>query len=262
MGLLRFQMILTRRIAALFLSAGFILGVAASLTNANAGTPAPTPKPAHLLLDGSENTPTPSPTPTDSPTPSPTATPLERSGACFNFKAKIHPLHAFPKTFPEGSDPAEGEPGHPDWGSVTGVVKKPLAELYKLLLNPRTIRDDEDMKITITQTPSENFLNLYDQALHIKPAFFLTLDWTETWGFSLEEGTKQNPKAILISYEKTAGTSHIRRFCGNYLLRAISPTETGVYLYQELDADRHDYKDILKDLKGTLETLRKDPKKT
>ncbi|NDD93382.1 hypothetical protein EBZ37_15035, partial [bacterium] len=62
---------------------------------------------------------------------------------------------------------------------------------------------------------------------------------------------------IVISYQKTSGTSHIQHFCGNILIQRLSRTQTGVYLTEEIKADRRSAEDVHNGLMGTLRTLQK-----
>lgn len=178
------------------------------------------------------------------------------SKPCFDFETKIAtPLKAAPTNFKEDqSNSKEGE--QTDSASVSGTVQKPILELYQKLLDPKTIRNGNNTKIELKPVESKNYLKRFTQSIKVNPTFFLTLRWDEEWGFALKEGTADAPKSIVISYEKTSGTSHIAHLCGNIVLQSLSPTSTGVFLYQETKADRRNAEDLLKDISGTLRTLR------
>ena len=60
---------------------------------------------------------------------------------------------------------------------------------------------------------------------------------------------------IVISYEKTEGTSHIQHLCGSYVLQRTADDKSDVFIYEEAKADRRSQKDTLDGLKGNLTAL-------
>jgi len=108
----------------------------------------------------------------------------------------------------------------------------------------------------VTEIESKTFLKKMIEKIVVKPVFFITIAWSEEWGFGLKKGTPANPEAIVISYQKTEGTSHIKHLCGNISLQMLSPTSTGVFIYEEVQADRRSSDDVLNGITGTLRTLR------
>ena len=177
--------------------------------------------------------------------------------ACFDFNTKVlQPIRPAPTQFEIGKDEAKSVEGDLDWAETSGVVEKPISELYQMLLDPHTIRNGGNTRVVTTEIPTPLYLKKIDQDITVKPVFFLTLNWKETWAYVLKDGTPEDPKSILISYEKKSGTSHIHHLCGNILLQSLKPKETGVYLYEELNGDRRTAQDVLNGIKGTLHTLR------
>ena len=179
--------------------------------------------------------------------------------ACFDLsKASVQLLKAAPLKFDPKTDLGDSgiDSNHLDWGQVSGVVHKPLGELYFKLQDPKTIRNSDNTKVTVELIETKEFLKKFLQKIVVKPVIFITIEWTEEWGFALKQGTPEKPEAMVISYQKSEGTSHIRHLCGNILLRALSPTSTGVFIYEEVQADRRNAKDVLNGITGTLRTLR------
>jgi hypothetical protein len=142
-----------------------------------------------------------------------------------------------------------------DWGRVVGRVKKPLKKVNELMLDPMITRNAKTTTVTTETLPDAGFLTRYRVAIRVKPVFFITLEWEEIWAHSLLEGTPDAPKSILISYQKTQGTSHIRHFCGNILLKEIDKDTTGVFLIENIDADQRDPDEVANGLLGTLKIL-------
>lgn len=180
---------------------------------------------------------------------------------CFDFSKKNTKLLApAPYSFPEigresrdlGTDPATGL----DWAKVSGVVKLPIDQVNNKLLDQMTTRNPKTTTIKTESLPSNGALTRTRVAIRVKPVFFITLEWEEEWAHSLLEGTPEAPKEILIAYQKTKGTSHIRHFCGNILLKSLGPSTTGVFLHEQIDADQRDPDDVADGLLGTLKTLR------
>lgn len=187
----------------------------------------------------------------------------EEQNLCFNFKDKITTaLKAAPTKFESGKDfTSKGQnKSEVDWAEVGGLVNKSVKDLYLKLLDPKTIRSGDNVKVNASDLQSnpiaKNYLKYIEQSIELKPRWFLTLKWKENWAYTLLDGTAENPKTILISFQKFEGTSHIERFCGSILLQTISPTQSSVYIYQEMKASRRDAQNILDDITGTLRTLR------
>ncbi len=178
---------------------------------------------------------------------------------CFDFSQKSTKiLHAPPNKFEAGKSLSDfgTDAKENDWGQVSGIVEKPILELYKKLQDPKTIRNSDNTKVEVTSSEPKDYLKLIHEKITIKPVFFMTVEWQEDWAYALKEGTPEKPTAILVSYQKTGGTSHIKHLCGNILLQALSPTRTGVYLYEEVQADRRSAEDVLNGITGTLRTLK------
>ncbi len=179
---------------------------------------------------------------------------------CFNFsKPSTTLLHSAPATFEADKDPSDfgtDAKTNNDWGQISGIVKKPILELSKKLQDPKTIRNGSNTKVAVNEVESKDFLKRIDQTIVIKPVFFLTIEWKEAWAFALKDGKAEKPESMVISYQKTEGTSHVKHLCGNIFLKSITPDSTGVYLYEEVQADRRSAKDVVDGLSGTLRTLR------
>src|SRR6185295_3486254 len=80
--------------------------------------------------------------------------------------------------------------------------------------------------------------------------------WTEEWGYSLVEGTREAPRKIVVSYQKIAGTRHIEHQCGSYVLQAHDQATTDLSLYEEIKADRRSAEDTRDMHAGILRNLR------
>jgi hypothetical protein len=143
------------------------------------------------------------------------------------------------------------------WAEVRGTARQSIPALLKKLQDPMTHRDPGNTRVTATSVPFPGAWLRQKVEVKLKPVFFLTLEWIEEWMFVITDGTVSDPKKVLVSFQKTSGTAHIRRFCGNFLLSKIGPEMTGVTIQEEIIADRRKPEDVEKGLLGTLRTLRK-----
>jgi hypothetical protein len=246
----------------------FFLGsslLAIALSAPATSTPSPTPSASPTVTASA------SPTVTASASPTASATPEPRI-RCFNIDQKIlGPLEPEPKTFTKatktpapitedvsdhGQRQREGFDFKIDYAWVSGRVDRPAREIFEALFNPRVIRDKDDTKIEVTDLPAGPHLKHQQQAIRIKPVFFLSISWTEDWIFSVLKGTPEAPKETLVSYEKIEGSSHIKHICGNVLIQSLTPKQSKVYIYEELNAAQRDSEDTLRGVKGTLANLR------
>jgi hypothetical protein len=142
------------------------------------------------------------------------------------------------------------------WAKLDGIVEKPLAQILTRLLDPMTTRDPDITKLSVSEIKVPGALHKDLIHVKVKPIFFLTLEWEEEWLYTVKEGKPEAPKSVVIAYQKINGTSHIEHFCGTILLERISDRRTGIYLVEEIKADRRSPKDVYQGLLGTLRTLR------
>lgn len=158
-----------------------------------------------------------------------------------------------------------GEKGMKDKSEIThaslrGIVEKPIGEVLRLLLDHNTTKSPkvDEMEVTDLLKPADpSYLARHQVKFLIKPFPLVKIRWTEDWAYVVTAGTPQDPKEILINYQKIDGTSHIEHLCGSAVLRKLSPTSTDLYQYEEAKATRRSPEETLSGLEGTLRTLRK-----
>jgi hypothetical protein len=180
---------------------------------------------------------------------------------CFDSsKPSIKLLRPPPPRFPDpgkeqesfGKDATTGF----DWAAAAGRVSKPIGTVLEKLLDPMTTRDRETTTVEMEHQPVKGAIDKQHIKIKVKPFFFLTLEWEEDWLYSIKKGTPAKMESVVISYQKTSGTSHIEHFCGTILLQKLAPDTTGVFLTEEIKADRRSAEDVYRGLAGTLRTLR------
>lgn len=180
---------------------------------------------------------------------------------CFDFRAPVaQPMRPPIPLLAEGDNYAFGTyPDGIDWASARALVQRPITAVYPMFLDHRNLKDKTRTTVVTTVLERPDYLAFHnvDVTVRIRALFFkLKLEWTEAWGYSLVEGTRDDPLKILISYQKIAGTPHIEHQCGSYILWARDSATTDVSLYEEVKADRRSAEDTRDMHKGTLATVR------
>jgi hypothetical protein len=142
------------------------------------------------------------------------------------------------------------------WATVQGDVPASVKMLYTFLSDRNSTKSSRVDKMKVATEQDPQYLLKQKTEYEVDPFPFVTVKWTEEWGFSLLKGTPANPLQVLVSYEKIEGTSHIKHLCGNILLKSDSEGGTHVLLYEEAQATGRSQEDTLNGLKGTLKQLR------
>ncbi|MEW6058433.1 MAG: hypothetical protein AB1540_17670 [Bdellovibrionota bacterium] len=177
---------------------------------------------------------------------------------CFNFQEKIaKPLPWAEEVLNDRKNvEAHGKREHVVWASVRGTVEKPLKEVLELLFDPEIIKG-EGVNETKIDSRIETPLFLRRQIVQNRAGPFIhRVRWKEDWVFSLISGKSDKPEQILVSYQKSEGTSFIKQLCGNIVLRKLEGNRTDVFQYEQVNAKGHSSEDSLKSIKKVLERLR------
>ena len=113
------------------------------------------------------------------------------------------------------------------------------------------------LKTTVLERPDYLAFHLVEVVVRLR-FLLLTRDvpWTEEWAYSLAEGTEAAPRRIVVSYQKVAGTTHIKRECGSYELEARDDGTTDLSMYEEVKADRRSAQDTSEMHRGIVKNLR------
>jgi hypothetical protein len=161
----------------------------------------------------------------------------------------------------EGRDNSEfgTYPNGIDWAAGRAVLEMPIAALYAKLLDHRTVKDMKKTTLVTTVLERPGYLDFHDvdvvvtlRALFVK----VKVAWTEEWGYSLVQGTREAPRKIVVSYQKIGGSRFIKHQCGSYVLQALDEATTDLSLYDEIKADHRSAEDTRNMHAGTLRTLR------
>lgn len=186
---------------------------------------------------------------------------VEPAPPCFDFAQKIlDPLRP-PLPRIEGRDnSAFGTyPNGIDWAAGRALVEMPIAALYAKLLDHRNVKDMKKTTLSVTALERPGYLDFHhvDVVVTLRALFIkVKVAWTEEWGYSLVEGTREAPRKIVVSYQKIDGTRHIEHQCGSYVLQAQGEATTDLSLYEEIKADRRSAEDTRDMHAGILRNLR------
>jgi hypothetical protein len=182
-------------------------------------------------------------------------------GPCFDFARKVvEPLTPVIPLLPGRDNHVFGtSPGGVGWASGRVVLDMPVAAAYASLLDHRNVKDMTKTTIATTVVDRPDYLAFHLVKIVVTlRALFLKMEvpWTEAWAFSLVEGTAEAPRRIVVSYQKVAGTDHIKRQCGSYVLQARGDGTTDLSLYEEVKADRRSARDTRDMHRGIVKNLR------
>ena len=183
------------------------------------------------------------------------------AGTCFDFSQKVvEPLTAGIPRVPGHDNHVFGtSPAGVGWASGRVVLDVPITTAYANLLDHRNFKDMTKTTIvtTVEDRPDYMAFHLVKIVVTVRALFLkMEIPWTEAWAYSLVEGTPEAPRRIVASYQKVAGTDHIKRQCGSYVLQAREDGTTDFSLYEEVKADRRSARDTRDMHRGIVRNLR------
>jgi hypothetical protein len=146
-----------------------------------------------------------------------------------------------------------------DWAAGRAVLQMPIDSAYAKLLDHQNVKDMERTTLATRVFVRPGYLqfHLVDVVVTVRALFVkMKVAWTEAWGYTLVEGREDAPRKIVISYQKVAGSYHLQRQCGSYVLQARDDASTDLSLYEEVKADRRSARDTRDMHAGILRNLR------
>jgi hypothetical protein len=197
--------------------------------------------------------------------PSPAWADDSASELCFDFahpvQAPLQPAAAFAAAKPVDPDSDAVVSGlrteGGGWATARGRLSAPIGSVLAVLRDHTTLKDPKDCDLRFEHEKRDGWLDFENVEVTLHPFPLVSVSWKEQWGFKITEGTETVPKKVVISYQKTEGTNHIRHFCGNIVLTARpSKKDTDIAIYEETDATRRTPEAIAKGHEGTLRTIR------
>ncbi len=188
-------------------------------------------------------------------------TPGEGAGPCFDFSRPIvEPLR--PRiALMEGRDNSTfgTYPNGVDWAATRAVLAMPVRSAYARVLDHRNEKDMKKttLSTTVLERPGYLQFDLVEVVVTLRVLLVkVKVAWTEAWGYTLVEGTESDPRKIVVSYQKVAGTGHIQKQCGSYVIEARGEA-TDLSMYEEIKAAHRSAQDTRDMHAGILENFRK-----
>lgn len=182
---------------------------------------------------------------------------------CFDLSKplKNFPTKALPNPSSEKPEPtAQGETSEGfAWGAVRAQIDRPLKKLLNLLLDVASIKDPKRSEWKLTSLAKGGFLERRRLQMTIKPFPFVSVEWTEEWGFQINQGNEAAPKEALVSYQLTVPHTHLNHLCGTILLKSINEKTTDITLYEEVMGTGQSAESCVTGHLGTIETLKIKP---
>jgi hypothetical protein len=183
-------------------------------------------------------------------------------GPCFDLRGTVVTPLSTPIALVSGRDNHVfgSYPNGVGWAAGRAVLDVPIESVLARLLDHRNVKDmtKTTLRTTVVERPEYLAFHLVDIVVTVKALFVkIALPWTEAWAFRLVDGSSQSPRRIVVSYQKVAGTGHIERQCGSYVLQAREDGTTDLSLYDEVKASRRKPEDTRNMHRGILRNLRR-----
>lgn len=192
-----------------------------------------------------------------------TVSPAEPPPPCFDFTTTVVEPRRPPLPMLDGRDNSafDTTAAGVAWASTRARLEVPLRDVYARLLDHRNHKDMRKTVLTTTKLERPGYLEFQrvDVVVTVRALLVkVKLPWSEEWGFALAEGTPDQPRRIVASYQKLpGGTKHMKHQCGSYVVQAIDEASSDLSLYDEVIADRRDARDTRDMQAGILANLRR-----
>jgi hypothetical protein len=171
----------------------------------------------------------------------------QKPGAiCYDFSKAINEPLSKPIPLLKDEDNFEtgAAPYDVIWAAARGIVNLPVSKITPWLLDHSEWKDLSRTKLTLEKIPSPHYFELHRLSVDANVFAFIWLHWVEEWGYRVLKGTNAAPQALLVSYQKVEGTSHITRLCGSVLVQSMGKNKSDVSFYEEAKADRYEAHNI------------------
>jgi hypothetical protein len=143
------------------------------------------------------------------------------------------------------------------WAVTQGESDRKIDDILKEILGHQTTRSARVSEMQIHVVANPHFLMVQDVHFEVHPFPLIHINWNENWAVSLLKGDAENPQKILVTYEKTSGTSYIQQLCGQFELTSEPNGKTLVDIYEEAAAKGRTEQDTLSGISSTLRALQK-----
>lgn len=143
------------------------------------------------------------------------------------------------------------------WAEAQGCVVRPIEQAWtaahsKAFMHWNSVNEARPRQV---QAP-EGYTHAYD--VEYKTTRIITVNWVMSWKHKLLAGTAQEPTLIEITYEKTAGTPHLRHWQGHIQLKEFDHGVVAFKMRNEFDGqgvDKAAVEKAVRDAHHKLATL-------
>lgn len=146
--------------------------------------------------------------------------------------------------FPEVLSVRSGEDADGAWLHAYAYVKAPIALVWTAFKDPNVVVDRRALTSFTTTYDVEAD---YDVSFRCRYVIedVVTVSFDVTWRESAVEGTVDAPTRVIVAYQKTWGSSFVRRMAGTIELLQITPDVTQIGWVMRLDATRTGTADLI-----------------
>jgi hypothetical protein len=145
--------------------------------------------------------------------------------------------------YPERQSMVMGERGDVAYVHARAFVRAPIARVWAAFRVPDVVVDRRGItRFTVTHDVEDGFDVSFRTRYTIEDV--VTVQFDVTWRQSATEGTAAEPLRVAMKYQKTWGSSFIRRMTGSIELLAETDDVTSIAWVQELDAVRTGPEDV------------------
>jgi hypothetical protein len=124
------------------------------------------------------------------------------------------------------------------WAAGGTCILRPIRDVWSVLHNYELLKWDgvDDIEVTGLPPPQNDVID-YDSVKYIVHNF-ITVSWTMEWVHALSEGSLQDPKQVVVRYQRVSGTHYVPFWEGYIVLHKLTDTVTGVEMLDRLKASR------------------------
>jgi hypothetical protein len=131
---------------------------------------------------------------------------------------------------------SSGSQSH-SWGRGGGCVMRPIDEVWSTIFNHELVKWNGVSEIEVTPMPQVGSSSYHYEIKYIVHDF-ITVNWTKEWFHTVTEGDAQNPKTVVISFQRVRGTRFVPYWEGSIVLTRLTAGVTGFAMSNQIRADR------------------------
>ena len=108
-----------------------------------------------------------------------------------------------------------------------GCILRPIREVWAMMHNMDLMLWEDTTRFTVNQGSPPSGSSHHYKINYVVEQSIGGASWTMDWFHSVTWGTLAQPGQVLVNYQKTAGTTHIKIWEGSILLEEVDEKVTG-----------------------------------